>query len=144
MERFTATMKEMCEDFNVPLAENCKAAEKAFELQTRGTVLGVGFDSSSMSWFLSKEKVSKMVERCLEVEGSSHVSLKQMEKLMGTVNDLGQMCQSAKFHRREGNAFLGRFAGNYNIVLMVPTDLKRELQILAKIADSARSGLPLM
>ena len=144
VERFTATMKEMCEDFNVPLAENCEAAEKAFELQTRGTVLGVGFDSSSMSWFLSKEKVSKMVERCLEVEGSSHVSLKQMEKLMGTVNDLSQMCQSAKFHRREGNAFLGRFAGNYNIVLMVPTELKKELQILAKIADSAESGLPLM
>ena len=144
VERFSAVMKEMCEDFNVPLAENCQAAEKAFELQTRGTVLGVGFDSKNLSWFLSVEKAAKIVERCLEVMGATHVSLKQMERLMGTINDLGQMCQSVKFHRREGNAFLGLFNGNYSIVKMVPEELKSELQVLAKIADSAKFGLPLM
>ena len=127
VERFTAVMKEMCEDFNVLLAENCQAAEKAFELQTRGTVLGVGFDSKNLSWFLSLEKAAKIVERCLEVAGATHVSLKQMEKLMGTINDLGQMCQSVKFHRREGNAFLGLFNGNYSVVKMVPAELKSEL-----------------
>ena len=90
------------------------------------------------------EKASKIVERCLEVAGATHVSLKQMERLMGTINDLGQMCQSVKFHRREGNAFLGLFSGNYSVVKMVPEELKSELQVLAKIADSAKFGLPLM
>ena len=143
VERFSAKMRELCEEINVPLAENCPKAEKAFELKTRGTVLGVGFDSDTMTWFLSKEKVASIVARCKEVEGASHVGLKQMEKLMGTVNDLGQMCQTVKFHRREGNAFLGSFGGNYNIIRMVPQELKGELKILAKIAESAVSGLPL-
>ena len=56
VEGFSAVMKEMCEDLNVPLAEVCPAAEKAFELKTRGTVLGVGFDSSNLTWFFSEEK----------------------------------------------------------------------------------------
>ena len=75
MEKFTAVMKEMCKDFNVPLAENSQSAEKAFKLQTRGTVLGFGFDSTNLSWFLSVEKASKIVERCLEVAGATHVNL---------------------------------------------------------------------
>ena len=75
--------------------------------------------------------------------GASHTDLKQIEKLMGTINDLGQMCQTVKFHRREGNAFLGRFRGNYNEVKMVPDNLKKELRILAKIAENAGEGLPL-
>ena len=51
VERFSAKMVELCGEFNMPLAENCAQAEKAFQLQTRGTVLGVGFDSRDMSWF---------------------------------------------------------------------------------------------
>ena len=49
-----------------------------------------------------------------------------MEKLMGTINDLGQMCQSVKFHGGEGNAFLGQFRGDYNVVKMVPDELKND------------------
>ena len=70
VEKFCATMREICAELNVPLTEHCPAAEKAFELQTRGTVLGIGFDSSDMSWFLSKEKASTIVRRCQEVAGA--------------------------------------------------------------------------
>ena len=45
---------------------------------------------------------------------------------MGTINDLGQMCQSVKFHGGEGNAFLGQFRGDYNVVKMVPDELKND------------------
>ena len=67
----------------MPLAENCPASEKAFELKTRGTVLGVGFDSSNLTWFLAEEKAAKVIRRCLETVRASHVDLKQVEKLMG-------------------------------------------------------------
>ena len=143
VENFSAKMVELCEKFNMPLAENCPFGEKAFELQTRGTVLGVGFDSVNMSWFLAEEKANKIVKRCLDVALSSHVGLKQVQKLMGSVNDLGQMCQTVKFHRRAGNAFLRSFEGNENIVRMVPSKLKEELKLIAKIAESTKSGLPI-
>ena len=62
---------------------------------------------------------------------------------MGTINDLGQMCQSVKFHGGEGNAFLGQFRGDYNVVKMVPDELKNELKMFSKIAESTVKGLPL-
>ena len=143
VERFSAKMVELCGKFNMPLADNCPKAEKAFQLQTRGIVLGVGFDSSDMSWFLTKEKSDKIVERCFAVKLSSHVGLKQIQKLMGSINDLGQMSQTVKFHRRAGNAFLRSFNGNESLVKLVPEKLKAELSVIAKIAESAKFGLPI-
>ena len=84
-----------------------------------------------------------MVRRCLEVIRTSHVDLKTVEKLMGSINDLSQMSRTVNFHKREGNLLLSRFRGDYNIVRMVPTDLKEELKVIAKIAESAKTGLPL-
>ena len=143
VESFSATMKELCQEINMPLANNCPKSEKAFELQTRGTVLDVGFDSTEMNWFLSEEKSAKVVRRCLDVMNTSHVGLKQMEKLMGSVNDLGQMCPAVKFHRRAGNSFIRIFEGDYGSIKMVPDKLKEELKVIAKIADSAKTGLPI-
>ena len=58
-------MRKVCGEVGIPLAENCPKAEKAFENVTRGTVLGVGFDSTKMEWFLSKEKADKVIRRCM-------------------------------------------------------------------------------
>jgi hypothetical protein len=46
-EKFTKTYKRICEELNVPLAENCKKFEKAFDETTQGTVLGIIFDSKN-------------------------------------------------------------------------------------------------
>ena len=60
-------MKEVCSFINVPLAENCEKKEKAFELETRGTVLGTGFDCNTMTWFLTQDKVDKLIRRYPEL-----------------------------------------------------------------------------
>ena len=143
VERFTAKMKSVCKELNMPLAENCPASEKAFELQTRGTVLGIGFDSSNLTWFLSEDKAGKIVRRCLETVRASHVDLKQVEKLMGSVNDLSQMCKTVSFHKRAGNTLLKSFNGQYGVIKMVSAEVKDELSVIARIAESAKSGLPL-
>ena len=61
VEKFSKEMKEVCKELNIPLAPNCEKAEKAFELVTRGTVLGIGFDSTKMIWFISSEKSDKVI-----------------------------------------------------------------------------------
>ena len=112
-------------------------------MKSRGIVLGVGFDSTDMSWFLSKEKSKKVIRRCKEVAGSLHVDLKQVQRLMGSVNDLGQMCPLVKCHKRSGNELLTQFSGNENLLKRVPDELKEDLQIIAKVAESAKIGLPI-
>ena len=72
VERFSSKMKEVCGELNIPLADNCPKAKKAFELQARGTVLGIGFNSSDLTWFLSSEKANKVAKRCLD-EAKAHM-----------------------------------------------------------------------
>ena len=143
VERFSSEMRRLCSRLEILLAENCPLAEKAFELKTRGTVLGIGFYSSDMTWFLSEEKTERIIRRCKEVAGSVHVDLKQIQRLMGSVNDLGQIFPLVKFYKRSGNALLTQFAGCKNLLMRVPDELRDDLRIIAKIAETARSGLPI-
>ena len=53
------------------------------------------------------------------------------------------MCKTVCFHKRAGHTLLKSFNGNYGIVKMVPDEVKEELNVIAKIADSAKAGLPL-
>ncbi len=142
-EKFTKVMKEVCGFLNIPLADTCPKNEKAFELATRGTVLGVGFDSSNLTWFISEEKSNKIVRRCLDILNSSHASLRQVQELMGSINDLSQMNGFLKYFRGSGNSFVGKFKNNENLLLMIPEEVKEEVLVAAKIAVSAKSGIPL-
>ena len=81
------------------------------------------------------------MKQCLDVAGSTHTSLKQMQQLLGSVNDLGQMSPTVKFHKIVGNDFLASFEGNYHIIRMVPERLKKELEVIAKVAEGAQEGL---
>ena len=56
---------------------------------------------------------------------SSHTSLEQLQKLMGSVNDLAQMCPLLKVHKRAGNALVRKFEGNTKIVKWSLTNLRK-------------------
>ena len=81
-EEFSRKMKEVCSYANIPLAEECPKCEKAFVMKKKGTILGVQFDSTKMEWSLSEEKADKIVGRCMDACGSSHISLKQAQELV--------------------------------------------------------------
>ena len=140
---FTSSMKKFCQSTNIPLAPNCPSADKAFEMKNKGIVLGIGFDSRDLTWFLAPAKAEKVMRRCWKAIRSSHVDLEQMQQLMGTINDLAQMCPLLKFHKRAGNALVRQFAGNRNEVRMVTEELRKELAVIAKVAESSVKGLPI-
>ena len=142
-EKFAKNMKEVCGFINVPLAGVCSRKEKAFELETRGSVLGTGFDSNSMTWFLTEEKVNKIKRRCLDACKNSHVSLKQMQELMGSVNDFTQMNRFLRFYKSSGNNLLSQFNGNENILLPMQDNVKKDLLVICTAADSSLRGLPI-
>jgi len=142
-DKFAKTMKTICGFINVPLAEMCEMKEKAFEKETRGYVLGIGFDSTKMSWFISEDKADKIKRRCMDVMAASHVTLLQTQKLMGSINDFSQMCRFIKFYKHSGNSLLAKFGNNRNILIPVPEELKSDLLVICKAAETAKSGIPL-
>ncbi len=104
--------------------------------------MGIGFDSTSMSWFLPKEKADRVIKRCLDVVNAAHVDLKTMEKVMGSVNDMSQLALMAKFYKATGNTMIRSFQGHYDILIPVNAQLRQDMLVLSKIADAARTGLP--
>ena len=74
---------------------------------------------------------------------SSHLDLKQCQKLMGSVNDLAQMCPFIKFYKGSGNRLLAQFGNNNCILLQTPDQLKKDLLVISKVAESCKSGLPI-
>ena len=109
----------------------------------KGTVLGVGFDSVSSTWHFSDLKADKVVRRCLDGANAKHLSLLQIQKIMGSVNDLAQMCPLLKSHQKSGNEFMAKFGGDNDLLRAVPIQLRRDLEVVAKVAESAKSGLPI-
>jgi hypothetical protein len=142
-EEFGAALKKLCKDTNVLLAENCPKNEKAFELQKSGIVLGIGFDSEKQVWYLPKKKSEKIRVKILEELKKSHTNLRDWQRTMGLINNLAQMAPFLKFYKFSGNQMLGAFAGNENTVIKIPDNVKEDLTVCAKVAESALSGLPI-
>jgi hypothetical protein len=142
-EKFSEAFRRICSKIGVPLAENDPKLEKAFENSTRGVVLGVGFDSTDMTWYLTEEKADKVVLRCKDAVGAQMMNLKQVQKIMGTINDISLVMPFMKPYRYAGNCFLAQFQSNEDIWLPVPDQMKKDLIVCMKIVHSARSGLPL-
>ncbi|MFO0003353.1 MAG: hypothetical protein ACK559_19710, partial [bacterium] len=78
------------------LAENCPLNEKAFENQKTGKVLGILFDSTDLTWAIPASKVRKTLASIKIVLENVDVSLVDMQKLMGRLNHIAQMCTFMK------------------------------------------------
>jgi hypothetical protein len=142
-EKFTDGLFEICRMLNVPLAEECPLNEKAFKNQTRGTVLGIGFDTTNSTWFLADKKANKVEKTCLGVISAQKMKLKQVQKVMGLVNDLSQLCPFMRPFRYCGNKFLAEFEGREDILLDIPYRMKLDMYVCANIADRAKYGIPI-
>ena len=81
-ENFTKCYKDLCKEINVPLAENCVNFEKAFECTTKGTVLGIEFNSENLSWRLPTDKLNETLELLDEFLGKNMCTLLSFQKLV--------------------------------------------------------------
>jgi hypothetical protein len=63
---FCAIYTALCDRLGVSLAPACPRQEKAFETSTEGTVLGIRFHTSTLTWSLPEHKMKKLVSACSE------------------------------------------------------------------------------
>jgi len=142
-EKLSDSIRTICTEAGVPLADLCPNKEKAFMSEKRGIVLGIGFDSSNLEWFLPETKANKTVQSLVKAAGNSYMYLKDVQKVMGQANDLAQMCPFMKTFMASGYSFLGSFKDNEHIVKSPSSKVREDWLICARIALSARNGLPI-
>ena len=142
-EEFTANYKRICGQVNIELAPDCPKKEKAFTNSTVGTVLGIRFNSITMSWKLPDNKAADILNDIHTFLTGGTVSLKQTQTLAGRLNNLGQMCPFLKGFRRPLNKLLGDFADDENILLPVTEALTADLRVWAAATHTAGCWLPI-
>jgi hypothetical protein len=72
--------------------------DKAFTCQKRGKVLGVKFDSTDLTWSLSDKKIQNALGSVKMAVTNDDISLKDCQRLVGRLNDVGQLCPFMKIN----------------------------------------------
>jgi hypothetical protein len=133
----------VCKKVNIQLAANCPNQEKAFENRQRGVVLGVRFDTRDLTWEFREEKADNLIASILMAIRAEYMSLQQMQKLMGEVNDFAQMCPFIKAFKHPANAFMGAFGTDKQLLLPMPAQVAEDLRVCARTARASKTGLPI-
>jgi hypothetical protein len=142
-EEFTSTYQETCKKINIKLADECPESDKAFTNKTEGTVLGIRFNTNKMEWSLHKKKADELIRKILWAVKSDSFSLKETQQLLGSLNDLSQMCPFIKPYKALANSFLGSFLGNEQVLKKWSPQAKKDLMVCARVAETARVGIPI-
>jgi hypothetical protein len=127
----------------VKLADNCPAHVKAFEHVHRGVVLGIGFDSEKMCWFLPEEKANRFLRRIIDAIHTDFMGLKHVQGIMGVENDLILMASFMKPYRVMGNKMLHEIGTDEEKEVRVTDEFKKDLGRFARLIQVAKGGLPI-
>jgi hypothetical protein len=140
---FAATYKDVCRKLNISLAENCPSLEKAFEDSTIGTVLGIQFDTTKLTWTVSALKRECLLHDIVPALHGTELCLLDMQHIMGILHDFAQMCPFLKAFRQPLNAFLARLIKNPQLNIQLPTQARKDLRIWAAVIADSASPLPI-
>lgn len=97
-ESFINTYLEMAKRINLPLADT-NGDDKAFLYRTEGTILGVYFDTKTMTWTYNERKRLTHMKVLQDVLNSPSVTLNQFQKVAGVINTLVLLCPPLKYFR---------------------------------------------
>jgi hypothetical protein len=142
-EEFSRNYKYICKATNVAIAADCPHCEKAFTNQTEGVILGIKFNTKKQEWSLPKEKADELIRKILWAVEASSMSLKQTQQLLGSLNDLSQMCPFIKPFRALVNSFLGSFNSDDQVLLSMCSQARKDLMVCARATETARYGIPI-
>jgi hypothetical protein len=128
---FNDSISNLCVNLNVPLAPDCPLNEKAFTCKTSGKVLGIYFDSVKLAWKYPYEKKLKTLMRVKYAYEDNEMDLKSMQELLGSLNDVSQMCPFLRAFKFNLNKDLSYLAVNSNCKKKLSVNAKKELKIWA-------------
>jgi len=133
----------LCEKVGVNLAPLCPNFEKSFEAATEGTVLGIRFYTTTLTWSLPPHKLAKLVNTALDALSGAPLALEDTQRIMGLLNDFSQMCPFMRGFRFSLNKFLASFSENDTEARLLPPQAAQDLKVWALAAHTAAVGLPI-
>jgi hypothetical protein len=96
---FTRIYRELCGRWGISLADVDVEKEKAFELETEGIVLGIGYDTISWSWWLPRDKLDWILIQLADLETAETVTNGEMMRLNGKLAHYHVLVPGGKWWR---------------------------------------------
>jgi hypothetical protein len=127
-EHFETEYRKLCEKIGMVLAPDCKKFEKAFSNTFYGKVLGFFFNTKSLTWSLPAEKLEKVLGLIVEIENKEKVCILDMQKLMGNLNHVSQLCPFLLNFKFNLNKTLSTFKSDSDLVEL-SLNAKKEMAV---------------
>ena len=140
---FTANLFSVCSQLGFKLAADCPKFDKAFTLSTRGKVLGVVFDTTSLSWALPKEKNEEYLAMVSDALERSQLSVVEAESLLGKLNFVTSMAPFMKTFKYNLQVFLRTLLEAGQPSLSLTAELRADLCVWAAFLVDSRGFLPI-
>ena len=152
---FTDEYRKQLDLLNIGAATNDPLLKKAFEQSQSGKVLGMWFNSQTMTWSLPAQKTTVLCNLLQKAkEAGAQLSLSDVEALNGYLTNYQQLVSPIALFAEEMIEFLKNLLKEYEsspvterskIKALVPTELKDDCRILAAIVmDSFTNPLPIL
>jgi hypothetical protein len=140
---FYQCYQSLCKDLNVKLASPCPHFDKSFGPTTAGIVLGVHFDSPTLSWSLPSRKISAIAIAIDNFLLSNTTNLSPVQHVLGLFNDTCLMFDFLRFLRAPLQFFHNSFQDNSNIRLPIPNAVIHDMLTWRHMLSSLSTGLPI-
>ena len=140
---FSDKYEEICKKLDVPIAPDCPKFEKAFKNSTKGTVLGIVFDTVNQTWSLPTEKAVSIYELIQNFQRKKSCTLLEAQKLNGKLSDFAQMFDFAKGFKYHLSYLIKKFNNDEKSKRLIHTQLKKELNCWKRFIYYACQGVPL-
>ena len=139
-ESFINTNLELAEKINLPLAD-MTGEDKAFLFRTSGTVLGINFNTKSMTWSYSNKKRLAHMKILQTALFAPLVTNELLMKVMGVINTLVIMCPALRFLRSQLIIQLG---DSYHFSpLALSSESANLLHLWLHIFQTLKDGFPI-
>lgn len=155
IDTFVAEYRSQLNLLNIGAAENDTHCRKAFDSSTHGEVLGIVFNTASMTWSLPAQKTAALVKLLQRaVVPGSHFSLNDVEVLHGRLVHFAQLARPVSLFADEIICFLKSLLTEYEhsshlkrdqTSAQLPPELISDCRIIAAIVKDAYSHpLPIL
>jgi hypothetical protein len=140
---FSNELIALCKFLNIPLQTECPNNEKAFVCAKKGKVLGIIFDTEFLTWKLPDEKYFKYLNFVFDLLKSKRATLKQMQSLLGILNNICLMATFLRGFKFNLNSFLKQLHAN-DVTTVIPDNVFIDLQIFANFLAQGNLWRPIV
>ena len=109
LSSFVEQYRDTLQVLNIKAADNDPSCTKAFDCSQEGEVLGIRFNTVNFTWSLPHDKLTSLVTDLRKIASGENVqySLRELERILGKLNHVSQLCPPLKTFTSEATFLMG-------------------------------------